>query len=245
MTIKHWASRRPLIAGVASSILLLAGAGLGAAGGLQAAEGGYFATSYHRFGTATSALKSDEIAVGMDAAHAADPNPDVGEVARVRIVVRPADPNVPMFVGIGPKDRVESFLRGTAYDDFRSARLSPFRATFERVPGGARAPGPAGQPFWVAASQGTGTRTLTWDKTRGPWSVAVMRLDGRPGVDVTASIGLRFGFLVPGASAGLLGGTILLVYALAARRRRLGDASEDRLPADAERRPDVQPSAAP
>ena len=172
--------RRYLVAAVAGAFLLLAGAGLGAAGGVQAAEGGYFSTSYHRFSTPTAALKSDEIEVGSDRAHAADPNPDLGEVARVRILVRPADPSVPVFVGIGPKAQVESYLRGTAYDDFTSAELRPFRPRFERIPGAAQAPSPNGRPFWVAASQGTGTRTLTWDKTHGAWSVAVMRLDGRP-----------------------------------------------------------------
>ena len=74
--------RRHLVAAVAAAFLLLAGAGLGAAGGAQAAEGGYFSTSYHRFSTTTAALKSDEIEVGSDRAHAADPNPDLGEVAR-------------------------------------------------------------------------------------------------------------------------------------------------------------------
>jgi hypothetical protein len=111
---------------VAAAFLLLAGAGLGAAGGVQAAEGGYFSTSYHRFSTTTAALKSDEIEVGPDRAHAADPNPDLGEVARVRIVVRPADPSVPVFAGIGPKAQVESYLRGTAYDPYScSSRTAP------------------------------------------------------------------------------------------------------------------------
>jgi hypothetical protein len=211
--------RRHLVAAVAGAFLLLAAVGLAAAGGVQAAEGGYFSTSYHRFSTTTAALKSDEIEVGSDRAHAADPNPDLGELARVRIVVRPSDPSVPVFVGIGPKAQVESYLRGTAHDDFRSAELRPFHPRFERISGTAQAPSPNGRPFWVATSQGTGTRTLTWDKTHGAWSVVVMRLDGRPGVDVTASIALRFGFLLPGAAGALLAATVLLAYALTARRR--------------------------
>src|SRR5262249_16658718 len=85
---------------------------------------------------------------GRDGAHAADPNPDLGEVARVRIVVRPADPSVPVFAGIGPKAQVESHLRGTAYDDFRSAELRPFHPRFERIPGAARAPSPTARPSW-------------------------------------------------------------------------------------------------
>src|SRR5262249_54296119 len=99
------------------------------------------------------------------------------------------------------------------------AGLRPFRPRFERIPGAAQAPSPNGRPFWVATSQGTGTRTLTWDKTHGAWSVVAMRLDGRPGVDVTAAIALRFGFLLPGAGGPLRAATVLLGSALTARAR--------------------------
>ncbi|RFU37205.1 hypothetical protein DZF91_34105 [Actinomadura logoneensis] len=143
------------------------------------------------------ALKTDEIDVGSSSAHAADPDPDIGELARVRIKVEAADPNVPIFVGIGPKDQVEAYLRGVAYDDFVSAELKPFQASFRHVPGAGRAADPTRRTFWVASSAGPGPRTLTWDKTHGAWSVAVLRLDGAPNVDVRASIGLRFAFLTP------------------------------------------------
>ncbi|MFC6885135.1 MULTISPECIES: hypothetical protein [Actinomadura] len=182
--------RRAVLAFAAAVLLLLAGLGLGGAAAAQADSGGYFSSSEHRFATSAAALKTDEIEVGSSAAHAADPNPDVGEVARVRVVVRAADPDVPMFVGIGPKEDVERYLRGTAHDDFRSARLSPFKADFARVGGGSRATAPpTAEDFWAAASYGPGTRTLTWDKTHGAWSAVVMRLDGAPGVDVRASSG--------------------------------------------------------
>jgi hypothetical protein len=102
---------------------------------------------------------------------------------------------------------------------FQVGRASTLPPRFERIPGAAQAPSPSARPFWVATSRGTGTRTLTWDKTHGAWSVVVMRLDGRPGVDVTASIALRFGFLLPGAAGALLAATVLLAYALTARRR--------------------------
>jgi hypothetical protein len=81
----------------------------------------------------------------------------------------------------------------------------------------------AGQRFWVARSTGSGTRTLTWDKTGGAWSVVVMRMDGRPGIEAHASIGLRFDFLTPAAAITLIAGAAPLTAAavMAIRRRRV------------------------
>ncbi|WP_433338754.1 hypothetical protein [Spirillospora sp. CA-294931] len=212
-------SRRVRItAAVASVPPLLAGAGLTVGAGLQAGEGGYFGSGEHRFASSTAVLKTDEIQVGETTARADDPMPDLGEVARVKIVLAPSDPSVPVFVGIGPKDQVERYLRGVAHDRFVSAELKPFRASFERVAGAAPS-APAAQGFWGASSAGTGTRTLTWDKTKGPWSVAVVRLDGRPGLDVRAWVGLRFGFLLPAGLAALAAGAVLLLVAAWPTRR--------------------------
>lgn len=207
-------TRRPyrVIAASCAALLLLAACGFLVAAGAQATSGGSFATPDHRFTTPTSALKTDEIDVGESSARAADPNPDLGELARVRIVIRPSDPAVPLFVGIGPKERVEAYLRDTAHDDFVSADLKPFRADFRRMPGHSRPADPTAQNFWAASSSGTGTRTLSWDKTHGAWSVVVMRLDGEPGVDVHGSIGLRFGFLLPvGVLLALLAAATLVL----------------------------------
>ncbi|MFG1999583.1 hypothetical protein ACGFNU_10600 [Spirillospora sp. NPDC048911] len=209
-----------LLAPLGAAVFFPGGLGFVALASLQADEGGYFGTSEHRFATTATALKTDEIDVGSSSAHAADPSPDIGEIARVRIVATSADPNVPLFVGIGPKHEVENYLRGSAYDDFVSANLKPFRATFERVAGDARPAPPTSRSFWVASSTGTGTRTLKWDKTHGAWSVVVMRLDGKPNVDAKVSMGLRFGFLVPLGPVFLLAGAALTTFTLLRRRRQ-------------------------
>lgn len=208
-----------LLAPLGAAVLLPVGLGFVALASLQADEGGYFSTSEHRFTTTATALKTDEIDVGSSSAHAANPSPDIGEVARVRIVAAPADPNVPLFVGIGPKEEVERYLRGSAYDDFVSAQLKPFQATFKRVSGAAQPAPPTSRTFWVASSVGTGTRTLKWDKTQGAWSVVVMRMDGKPNVDAKVSMGLRFGFLVPLGPASLIGGGLLVAFTVLSRRR--------------------------
>ncbi|MGH3241209.1 MAG: hypothetical protein ACRDNL_12585 [Spirillospora sp.] len=213
--------KRAVVVIVTAAPLLLTGAGLAAAAGLQASSGGSFATPEQRFGTSAVALKTDEIEVGSETARAGNPMPDVGELAEVKIVVRAVDPGVPLFVGIGPKEQVEGYLRGVSRDEFVSAELSPFKPVFQRLPGADRAVAPpSGQRFWVASSAGTGARTVKWNKTGGAWSVVVMRMDGRAGVDARASIGLRFGFLLPGAIVALAAGTVPIGWALVARRRR-------------------------
>jgi hypothetical protein len=77
----------------------------------------------------------------------------------------------------------------------------------------------AGQVVQVAGDDGAHAAGGDDVGTHGAWSVVVMRLDGRPGVDVDASIGLRFGFLLPAGLAALTGGTALLALAPGARRR--------------------------
>lgn len=214
--LRPWRARAAVVAG---AVLLVAGGGAVVGAATQARSGGYFSTAEHRFATPTAALKTDEIEVGSGTARPGDPDPDVGELARVRILVRPADPRTRLFVGVGPKDKVEDYLRGTAHDAFAGADLKPFGAAFHRLPGDAGAAAPGAQPFWAATSAGTGDRALYWNKTHGAWSVVVMRMDGLPGLDVRASIGLRFGFLTS-AGAGLLAiGALAIAYVPYARRR--------------------------
>jgi hypothetical protein len=57
----------------------------------------------------------------------------------------------------------------------------------------------------------------------GAWSVVVMRMDGRPGIEAHASIGLRFDFLTPAAAITLIAGAAPLTAAavMAIRRRRV------------------------
>lgn len=221
--------RRLRIAGVlVGAVLALAGGGVVGLAFAQDAEGGYFSSPEQRFSTATAVLKSDEIAVDAESARAGDPSPDLGELATVRIAVQPVDPDVPVFVGIGPKADVERYLRDVPYEEFVRATFDPFRATFRQVPGSAAAADPSGQPFWVATSTGTGARTVEWDKGGGAWSVVVVRLDGASGVDATASIGLRFGFLLPTGIGLLLAGAGLLLLALASGRRHAARAERRR-----------------
>jgi hypothetical protein len=198
--------------------IVLAVAGLAALGAdaLQRAEGGYFTSSTERLSTPTSALVTDEILV--EAGRPGDSPTDVGDLAEVRIRATPAERGTAMFVGIGPKVEVETYLRGVAHDRMASFELDPFAVRFDRATGGP-APAPAAAPFWVATASGHGTRTVLWEKEQGAWSAVVMNIDGSPGVDIRADIGLRFEFLLP-LGVALLGAGLLLVAASVPARRR-------------------------
>jgi hypothetical protein len=122
----------------------------------------------------------------------------------VRIRVTAADPEPPVFVGIGPSADVDRYLAGvnhTVISDFRTD-------TVEVESGGTTASAPGTQDFWVASSTGPGTRTLTWDLTDGSWTVVVMNADGRPGIDVRADLGARIPALPWIALGFLLAGTV-------------------------------------
>jgi hypothetical protein len=203
---------------------LLALAGLAAAGAhvAQQAEGGWFASSTERFSTPTSVLVTDEILV--EEGRPGDPPSDLGELAEVRIRATPVEPGRAVFVGVGPKADVDAYLRGIAHDRMAGFDLEPFTVRFDRLPGGA-APAPATQPFWVATASGAGTRTLLWDKTRGAWSAVVMNVDGSPGVDVRADVGLRFGFLLPLGIALLAAGVLVAAGPSLLGRGRSANAS--------------------
>jgi hypothetical protein len=212
--------RRAVIA--VAALVLAAGAGSLAAGIAQADGGGYFTTPTGAFHTATPVLLTDE--VELSTGRPADPEPDVGELGRVRVHVTSSNPAAHLFVGIGNRDAVRAYLAGTARDEFAGASNDPFHATFARIPGVLTAAAPAAQPVWVAQSSGGADTTLEWDKTAGPWSLIVANADGSPGLDVHADLGLRFGFLIP-LGAGLLAlGGLLLALTILRTRPALGPA---------------------
>ena len=72
---------------------------------------------------------------------------------------------------------------------------------------------PTAQSFWAASATGTGQQQLTWRVTGGRWAAVLMNADGSPGVDVSATVGVRAGFLLP--IALLLLGLGLIVTGIA------------------------------
>jgi hypothetical protein len=81
-----------------------------------------------------------------------DPNPDLGELGQVAVAARPENPRIPLFVDIGPKDKVEAYLSGIVPDEFAFADLEPSPQVTFAPPVGLRAR-PAPRPRHLDADQ--------------------------------------------------------------------------------------------
>jgi hypothetical protein len=172
---------------------------------------GYLTTPTERLQTATFALAS----TGLDIAHPRGPdfatNPD--RFGHVKVEATSLAGRR-LFVGIGPEDAVDRYLRRVAHDEVTSLDFHPFRATYERSGGGAPRTRPDAQRFWAARVQGSPNETLRWDVASGDWSVVVMNADASRGVDVDVAVGARLAFLIWVAVGLLIAGAVVVAVAV-------------------------------
>lgn len=214
--------RRPdtaarVIVAIVASLALVAGLGMLVAGGLLLVadragrdSDGYLTSPVTRVETGTYAVTGGGVTVHLD--RPAGWLPDA-VVESVRLGASSPD-GTPLFLGVGPQDRVEDYLSDVAHHGWAGDRGSR-----EPVAGGAPAPPPT-QDFWVASSVGPEAE-LTWDVTSGSWSAVLMDAEGRRGVVADVTVGLQatwlgyvaVGVLVVGALLTALGG-LGVAYAL-------------------------------
>jgi len=199
------------------ALVLLGAGGTGVWADLTQRDGDYVTTDVHAFSTAGSALATESTKLGTSGVgwlYAP------GLLDTVRIRVTPVGSGPPLFVGIGPTADVDRYLAGvnhTLISDFWDDKV-------EAVGGGTPAAAPATRHFWVASSTVGGAQTLVWDAAKGSWSVVVMNVDGRPGVNVKADLGARFPALVwiavglLAAGAVFMTGAVLLIVSAIRRR---------------------------
>jgi hypothetical protein len=125
----------------------------------------------------------------------------------------------PVFVGIGPSDRVAKYLDGVAVDHVRDLDLSPFSLITDRQAGDAPATPPAAQDFWVAAAQSSSVTDLTWQIRDGSYAVVIMNADGsvevasmvEVGVSLPGSTALWLAVLFVGVGFVVVGGIVIAV----------------------------------
>ena len=160
---------------------------------------GYLTAGPLRVTTDSAALVGDDLRILLD-----DPVVNRIELGRIGTRIDVDSRNgKDVFVGIGPADDVNRFLA-----DVRHASVE-FRGDEVIVighEGTRRVTAPGDEGFWSA---NTTEGTLSWDIESGRWALAVMNVDGTPGVDVEMSAAARVPFIRPlGVAlvvAGLLG----------------------------------------
>jgi hypothetical protein len=131
----------------------------------------------------------------------------------VRFEVTPTNSKA-IFAGVGPTADVNRYLAGVGRDTI--ADFGSWRATIETkgVEGAAPAARPADQRFWVASTEGNGTRSLVWVVGAGDWTVAMLNADGSEGIATRVRLGAYVPFLAPLGGGMLVIGLILAVLAI-------------------------------
>jgi len=201
-----------LIPGVLCSLLaaaLIAGAVLLFWADAQKGPDGYFSTTTERFATETRAFATETLDVDLGGAGRFL---GTGEFGTVRLRARSLS-GKPIFVGIGPTDAVERYLRGVAHTTVTDISTDPFRADVAERRGSRRPRPPATRGFWAAWGQGDGRRSVTWTVKDGSWSAVLMNADGSAGVGAAVSAGARLGFLDDLAWICVIAGALLAVLA--------------------------------
>jgi len=118
-----------------------------------------------------------------------------GNAVTVRVEAQASDPEKPLFLGIGERRDVESYLAGVPYAEISGYEPHPHRVVYRDQPGVSMPQSPTAQRFWRASAIGTGTQALTWDLEPGAWVLVLMNADGSKGVASrqTASLSPRTG----------------------------------------------------
>jgi hypothetical protein len=175
------------LGGLIGLALLLGGVAVLAAYGFGRDDDGYFNSDSRPVESATYAITTQDIDLGVDEADWA-PDKILGNV-RIQI-----EGDEPVFVGIGPDDDVERYLAGVAHDELVGFDGDDPDLDLRR--GGAPRTPPGDQDFWVAESEGSGEQPLTWDAEFGRWTAVVMNADASRGITVEADAGVKLGWVI-------------------------------------------------
>src|SRR5918995_5847644 len=150
-------------------------------------DDGYFNSDRKQLETATYAITTEDIDLGVDEVDWA-PDEILGNV-RVQV-----DGEKPLFVGIGSDDDVDRYLGDVAHDELID--FDGDDPEFDLHEGRARPTPPGEQDFWVAESEGSGEQALTWDAEFGRWTAVVMNADAARGIDVEAEAGVKLDWAI-------------------------------------------------
>lgn len=190
------------------SLGLLGGGGTALWADMALRHDGYVTTGTATYSATGYALASERVNLGWGWLL-------TGLIGEVRLRVTAADPARPVFVAVGPADRVASYLSGVTYTTVTGT--GPDDRMSQSGTARPAAPGTAG--LWTAQASGTGTQTLRWTAQAGDWVAVAMNPDGSPGLTVSADAGvsaprlfeLAVDLIIGGIAAGALAGALILV----------------------------------
>ncbi len=219
---RGWTSGR-VVSIVAGSVFVLATIGLAVPGlALLAADtagrddDGFLNSPTLELRTDAYAITSGDVTLHTDAPPPFTPDAVVGDVRLTASAVGLTGDPGPVFIGLGPTDRVRDYLDGVATD--RLTGVVGDDGTYRGSPGGAPAGPPTGADVWTAQASGSGEQELTWSPRDGDWTVVVMNADGSRGVLADASAGAEMPSLpwLAGVLLGLAALSLLVAIALIA-----------------------------
>lgn len=209
-----WATGR-VVSVVAGSVVGLLALGILSAGGVavwatttQRDTAGYLTTESRSIDTSSYAITSDDIHLGGPVGWLAPAR----LLGTIRVRATSVNPKVPVFVGIGPTERIDQYLGNVPH-----LLVNGWGIGDAGLAGGNAAPiaAPDAIDVWAAHVSGPGTKALFWPAASGSWVLAVMNANGQPGVAVQADVGVTLPALNGIAVVLVAVGVVLAVTAIA------------------------------
>jgi len=194
------------IGGLIGLALLVGGIAVLVAYAFGRDDDGYFNSDRRQLESATYAITTEEIDLGVDEVDWA-PDDVLGDV---RVQVDGGDK--PVFVGIGSDDDVDRYLGDVDRDEL--IEFDGDNPQFVSQEGSAPRTPPGEQDFWVAEAEGSGEQALIWDAEFGRWTAVVMNADATRGVGVEADAGVKLGWAIWAGLGMLVVGLLMSVGAV-------------------------------
>jgi hypothetical protein len=200
---RGWTAGRVITVVVGTLVALMSLGLLGGGGTLLWADqalrqDGYVTTGTVTYSTTGYALASERVSLGWGWLL-------TGLVGDIRVRVTAVTPGRPVFVAIGPADRVAAYLSGTAYATVTGAHTKAVTGHH----GTARPAPPETAGIWAAEAAGTGTQVARWTAQAGDWMAVVMNRDASAGVTVRADAGVSAPWLFRLGVELVVGGIVI------------------------------------
>ncbi|MEU4290404.1 hypothetical protein AB0E63_19450 [Kribbella sp. NPDC026596] len=129
----------------------------------------------------------------------------------------------PIFVGVARDFDVASYLKGFAHTSLVQVQYPIALTTQEKKGAAGPLTAPATLDWWVAKANGTGSQSIAWPISDGPYDVVVMSADGKTAPDVQVDLGIEIPHAFLTALGVFVAGLLLVaigILLLLFRRRR-------------------------